>query len=85
MLELGYTYCKNKLKLNLCLLYAYRNVNLKHDFKDSYSGILYCLNTTCSFSFFSMKNLLIIENTALQLEKAPILTTVLLFYQLCGC
>ena len=48
-------YYNNILRLNLCFSYAYTNLNLKYDFKDSYSGILYYFNTMFSFSFFSMK------------------------------
>ena len=47
-----YTYYKNKLSLSLGIWYAYMNLNLKCDFKDSYFGILYYLNITISFSYF---------------------------------
>ena len=40
-----------KSRLNLCLLYAYANLNPKYAFKDSYSEILHYLKTTS----FSMK------------------------------
>ena len=43
-IRLGYDFYKNKLRLNLCLPCAYTNQNLKYNFKDSYSEILYYLN-----------------------------------------
>ena len=33
---LGCAYSNSKLRLNLCLSWAYTNLNLKYDFKDSY-------------------------------------------------
>ena len=70
-IRLGYVYYKNKLRLNLCLLYAYTNQNLKYNFKDSYSGKLLYLNTMFSFSFSSVKTLFLVHsrNTSLQQEK----------------
>ena len=42
----------NKFRLNLCLPYAYAYLNLKYDFENRFSEILYYLNTMFSFSFF---------------------------------
>lgn len=81
--RLGYVYYKNILKLNLCFRYAYINLNLKYDIKDSYSGIL-CYFNTFSFSFFSMKTLFIIENTILQQEKKPVSNNYFTFFLISG-
>lgn len=56
------------------------NQNLKYDFQDSYSRILYRLHSLLSFHFSSMKTLFMIENSALQREKTPFPTTILPFY-----
>ena len=63
---MGYAYYINKLRLNLSISYAYTNLNVKYDFKDSYSGMISYFNALFSFSLFSMKTLFINENAALQ-------------------
>lgn len=40
------------MRLNLCLLYNFTNLNLTYDIKDSYSGILYYFNTMSFFHSF---------------------------------
>lgn len=51
-LTLKYTYSKIKLRLNLCLLNAYKNLNLNHNFKDLHLGILHYLDVFY-FDFFN--------------------------------
>ena len=77
-IRLGYVYYKNILKLNLCFPYAYINLNIKYDIKDSYSWILYYFNTF-SFSFFFHENFVHNWKHYIQQEKNPFLTTILLF------
>lgn len=55
---------QKKLRLNLCLLYACANVNLKYRFKDFQNTLLSQHNVI--FFIFSLKTLFIMEHTALQ-------------------
>ena len=51
-----YAYYKNKQAEVTLIARLNTNLNLKCDFKDSYSGILYFRNTMFAFSFYVNEN-----------------------------
>ena len=72
-IRLEYAYYSNKLRLNLCLLYAYTNLNLKYDFMDTYSRILCYLIYDVSFSiFFFNENFVHISKQCIAVTKKTV-------------